>query len=161
MTRMFPLSIQNEDTVATSLRALLRLAPLVILAAACGGDETAPPADDHTPVSYTVLIDDLPAVAPYTFTAGQTVRVRLKFLNAASEDLDDVEPSHFAGLTFNPASLATATRLADHHFQFDVAGGTEGSGTMQVGFGHDDLADETTFPAANVVVDPAGGGGAP
>jgi hypothetical protein len=105
-------------------------------------------------VSYTVLINGNQVTAPYTLTEGVTVRVQLKFLNAASEDLDDVESQHFAGLTFTPASLATVTRVTDHHFQFDVTGGSEGSGTVQVGFGHDELADETTFPAANVTVNP-------
>ena len=137
------------------------VAPFVILAAACGSDETAPPADDHTPVSYTVLINDTPAIAPYTFTTGETVRVRLKFLNAAAEDLDAVEDTHFAGLTFNPPSLATVTRVTDQHYQFDVSAAAAASGTLQVGFGHDELADETTFQSADVVVDPAGGGGTP
>ncbi len=135
------------------LLSRLILAP-VLFALACGGDETAPPADDHTPVSYTVLINGNQVTAPYTLTEGVTERVQLKFLNAASEDLDDVESQHFAGLTFTPASLATVTRVTDHHYQFDVTGGTAGSGTVQVGFGHDELADETTFPPANVTVSP-------
>jgi hypothetical protein len=131
-----------------------RLAPtaLILIAAACGNDETAPPADDHTPVSYTVLINDTPASAPYTLTEGETVRVRFKFLNAASEDLDDVETTHFAGLTFDPGSLASAIRVTDHHYQFDVTGGTPGTGTLQVGYGHDELADETAFQPAAVTV---------
>jgi hypothetical protein len=160
MTRMstFP---PFEDPVSTLHHTLLRLAPLILVVTACGSDETAPPADDHTPVSYTVLIDDVAATAPYTFTAGEPVRVRLRFLNAASEDLDDIESTHFAGLTFSPGTLATVTPVSDHHYQFDVTGGAPGSGTMQVGYGHDDLADETTFPAANVVVDPSGGAGPP
>ena len=33
------------------------LFPLALMVGACGSDETAPPADDHTPVSYTVLIE--------------------------------------------------------------------------------------------------------
>ena len=136
-------------------RTLLRIALVVLVAAGCGSDETAPPAEDHTPVSYTVLINDNQVTAPYTFTDGQTVRVRLKFFNAAQEDLDDVESSHFGGITFNPASLATAVRLSDHHYQFDVTGGTAGTGTLQVSYGHDELADETTFPAADVTVSPA------
>jgi hypothetical protein len=123
--------------------------------AACGDSETAPAADDHTPVSYTILLDDTGATAPYTLTEGRTVRIRIKFLNAASEDLDAVEGEHFAGLTFTPASLATVAAVADHHFQFDVTGATSGTGTLQVGFGHDALADETTFPPAAVTVQAA------
>jgi hypothetical protein len=136
-------------------RLPFRITPIVVVAAACGSGQTAPPAADHTPVSYTVLINGNQVTAPYTFTAGQTVRVRLKFLNAASEDLDDIETEHFAGLTFNSAALGTITRVADHHYQFDVAGGTPGAGTMRVSFGHDEQADETTFPAADVTVSSA------
>jgi len=139
----------------------LAIAPALLSAAACGNDETAPPADDHTPVSYTVFIDDIQATAPYTFIQGQTARVRLKFVNAASEDLDNVESSHFAGLTLDPGSLATVTRVADHHYQFDVTGGTPATGTVEVSYGHDELADEHSFTPVDVVVDPPGGGGAP
>jgi hypothetical protein len=122
------------------------------LFAACGSDETQAPADDHTPVSYSVLINDVVTDPPFTLAQGQTVRIRLKFLNAAGDDLDDVEGEHFAGLTFEPTTLATAARLSDHHYQFDVTGGTAGTGTVQVGFGHDELADETSFTPVAVTV---------
>ena len=96
------------------------------------------------------------APATALLTGGQTVRVRLKFFNAADEDLDDVESEHFGGLTFDPASLATVARVTDHNYQFDVTGGTPGSGTLQVGYGHDEDADEHTFDpiAATVVAAP-------
>jgi hypothetical protein len=155
------ISTQCEDPVHSLHRPLLWFAPLVLFAAACGDDETAPPAEDHTPVSYTVMINDALVTAPYTFTAGQTVRVRLKFLNEASEDLDDIESTHFAGLTLNPGTLATVTRVTGHNFQFDVTGGSQGTGTMEVGFGHDELADETTFSPVDVIVNPADPGEVP
>jgi hypothetical protein len=144
-----------------SHRPLLWFAPLVLLAAACGGDETGPPADDHTPVSYTVFIDGIQATAPYSFIQGQTVRVRLEFFNAASEDLDDVETTHFAGLIFAPPSLATVARVTDHNYQFDVTGGTPGEGTAQVSYGHNALADEHSFTPVSVVVDADDGSGGP
>ena len=155
--------LDREDAVNMLRRPLSSLAVVSVLlfAVACGNDETAAPADDHTPVSYTVLINDIQVTAPYTFIQGQTARVRLKFLNAASEDLDDVESAHFAGLSFDPASLATVTRVTDHHYQFDVTGGAPGTGTLTVRFGHDELADEHTFTPVDVFVDPSGGGGAP
>ena len=92
------------------------------------------------------------AGAPYTFTAGQTVRVRIKFFNAEQQDLDPVEGEHFGGLTFNPVSLATVARVTAHNFQFDVTGGTAGAGTLQVGYGHDELADEETFTPGSVTI---------
>jgi hypothetical protein len=147
----------QEVTVKPRLHPWLAgLAPLVLVIAACGADETTPPAEDHTPVSYTVFIDGVQASPPYTFTEGQTSLVRIRFLNAASEDLDNVEGTHFAGLTFTAGSLASATRLTDHHFQFDVTGGPPGDGTMTVSYGHDELADEVTFPGAAATVLPAG-----
>ncbi len=127
------------------------LAGALLLAAACGSDETAP-VEDHTPASYNLIVNDVPQTSPYVLTAGQTSRVQIKFFNAAGDDLDDVEAEHFGGLTFTPTSLATATRLADHHFQFDVTAPNVGSGTLQVSFGHDDTADEKTFSPVNLNV---------
>jgi hypothetical protein len=141
-------------TLPRTMRGLAAAGAIIGLTA-CGDNETAPIADDHTPVSYTILLDGTEATAPYTFAEGRTARVRIKFLNAASGDLDALEGEHFAGLGFTPASLATVAAVADHHFQFDVTGATSGSGTLQVGFGHDALADETTFAPAAVMVQPA------
>src|SRR3712207_8148934 len=53
--------------------------------------------------------------------------------------------SHFAALTFDPATLATVVPDGDHNFEFDVTGETPGEGTLEVGFGHDDHADEVIF----------------
>jgi hypothetical protein len=127
------------------------LAALLIVTSACSDNE-APPAEDHTPVRYSVLVDDVPVTPPYTLATGETVRVRLKFFNAAEEDLDEVESTHFGGLTFNPASLATAVRVAGHNYQFDVTGGTAGTGTVEVGYGHNEQADEHSFPPAALTV---------
>ena len=92
------------------------------------------------------------ALATAPLTGGQTVRVRLKFFNAADEDLDEVETEHFGGLTFEPTSLASVARLSDHNYQLDVTGGTPGTGTVQVSYGHDEAADEHTFSLVAVTV---------
>src|SRR5215210_3447112 len=123
------------------------------LVAACGGDETQPTNADHIPELYTISVDGTLANPPYIFPVGQTVVVRINFLNKEGENLDDVEASHFAGLTFQPSTLASAERRADHHFQFDVTGEAEGTGTMMVGFGHDDSADEETFSPAPMTLE--------
>jgi hypothetical protein len=142
--------------VTTMRSTLLRLAACAALplAIACGGDETQA-TEDHTPVTYTLLVGTA-TTPPLTLTEGQTVRVRLKFFNAAGEDLDDVESEHFGGLAFEPASLAAVTRVTGHNYQFDVTGGTPGTGTVQVSYGHDEEADEHTFEpfAATVVAAP-------
>ena len=129
----------------------ISLAGALLLAAACGSDETAP-VEDHTPASYNLIVNDVPQTSPYVLTAGETSHVQIKFFNSAGDDLDNVEAEHFAGLTFSPTSLATATRLADHHFQFDVTASHVGSGTLQVSFGHDDTADEKIFSPVNLNV---------
>lgn len=121
-------------------------------------DNEAPPAEDHTPTSYTILVNDAPVTElPYTFVEGQTVNVRIKFFNAAQEDLDEIADSHFGGLTFDPASLATVVRDPDHSYAFEVTGGSPGSGTLQPSFGHDEAADEHTLSSAEVLVTPEGG----
>lgn len=126
-------------------------AAALVLLSACGEDETQP-TESHTPTSYNIVVNDVPQTEPYVLSAGETSRVRIKFFNAAGEDLDDVEAEHFAGLSFNPSSLAVVSRLADHHYQFDVTPPAVGSGTLQVGFGHSDAADEKVFPAVAVNV---------
>ena len=138
----------------TTVRSLLRFMPAALGAAAigaCGGDEVTS-ITDHTPVTYNLLVNDVAVSEPYTFTAGQTVRVRIKFFNAEQQDLDPAEGEHFGGLTFNPVSLATVARVTGHNFQFDVTGGTAGAGTLQVGYGHDELADEETFTPGSVTI---------
>jgi hypothetical protein len=120
-------------------------------AAACNSDETQG-VDQHTPVSYTVLVDSVPTTPPFAFTAGHAVRVQIKFFNALNHDLDDVEASHFAGLTFTPTSLATVVRDPNHNYRFDVTPEQPGPGTLVVSFGHDAAADETSFPATVVSV---------
>jgi hypothetical protein len=145
--------------VTTLTRKFFGGLPVLImttLVAACGSDETQA-ADDHTPVTYNVIINEIPATAPYTFTLGQTARVRLRLFNAAGEDLDAVEAEHFAALTFNPADLVTIARVPGHNYQFDVTGNTAGTGTMQVSFGHDEQADEVTLDPAAVTVAGTGG----
>ena len=135
-------------------RAMLRLTLAafgIATVAACGTTE-APPLTDHAAATYNLLVNDLAVSAPYIFTAGQTVRVRIKFFNAEQQDLDPVEDTHFGGLTFSPSSLATVTRVAGRNYQFDVTGGTAGTEALQVGYGHEELADEVTFDPAAVTV---------
>jgi hypothetical protein len=135
------------------VRTVLWFAPAALSAAAITGcgDTEAPSLTDHTPTTYDILVNNVALTAPYTLTAGQTVRVRIKFFNAEQQDLDPVEGTHFGGLIFSPTSLVTVARV-DHNFQFDVTGGTAGTGTLQVGYGHDEAADEHTFDPEAVTV---------
>ena len=140
------------------LSLLTRSVPALLLVgvvAACGDDETPSGTEDHTPVRYTVLVDDAETEPPFTLTEGQALTVRLKFFNAEDEDLDIVEDEHFGGLTFSPATLATVARDPDHNYRFTVTGGTPGTGTVQVSYGHDEEADETSFGPVTVTVEAA------
>lgn len=141
----------------TIVRALLWFTPAALSVATVTGcgDTEAPSLTDHTAVTYTLLVNNVAVTAPYTFTAGQSARVRIKFFTLTQQDLDPVEDEHFGGLRFNPTSLATVARVAGHNFQFDVTGGTAGTGTLQVSYGHDELADEATWdPEAATVAAP-------
>ena len=141
----------------SACRRLAALSVVVLgLVAGCGSDETAP-APDHTPTSYNLIINNVPVTEPYSLAAGQTSHIRIKFFNAAGEDLDAIEAEHFGGLTFNPGSLATVQRTTGFHYQFDVTASTvPGSGVLLVGFGHSEDADEVSFDPAAVNV--VGGG---
>ena len=137
---------------------LLCSVPALVLAgglAACSGDESPAGTEDHTPATYSVLVNGTEMQPPLTFGAGQTATVQLKFFNAKDEDLDIIEDTHFGGLTFDPATLATATRDPNHGYRFTVVGGTAGPGTVQVSHGHDEAADETVFDPVPVTVETA------
>jgi hypothetical protein len=145
-------------TIATHKPFVPFLFVLLALATGCGGgsDSTAPAAD-HTPTTYSLIVNGIPKTAPYTLTTKQQVTVQIKFFNAAGEDLDAVEAEHFGGLTLNPDGLGTVTRVTDHHYQFIVvASPTPVSGTLTVRFGHDESANEVSFDPAPLGVIVAG-----
>ena len=135
--------------LARTLPALLLTGAL----AACSDDESPSGTEDHTPATYTVLVNGTETQPPFVLVEGQAVTVQLKFFNAEEEDLDIVEDTHFAGLTFSPSNLATVTRDPDHNYRFTVTGETQGIGTVQVSHGHDEAADETTFTPVPVTVE--------
>jgi hypothetical protein len=137
---------------------LFRGVPALLLAgalAACGGDESPAGTEDHTPTSYSVLVNGSEMQPPLTFAAGQAATVQLKLFNAEDEDLDIIEDTHFGGLVFDPVTLATVTRDPNHNYRFTVTGGTPGTGTVQVSHGHDEAADETAFDPVPVTVEAA------
>jgi hypothetical protein len=139
------------------MRSTLRLrsVPAFLLAgtlAACSDDESPAGTEDHTPTRYSILVNGTEMQPPLTFDLNQTATVQLKFFNAEDEDLDIVGSEHFGGLTFNPATLATVTRDPDHNYRFSVTGLTVGVGTIQVSYGHDEQADETSFDPVTVTL---------
>lgn len=115
------------------------------LSLACSNSEA--PAEDHDPA--TLEFNGVAFVAGDTvaFAANATDTVQISFFNAANDNLDDVEAEHYSSLTFIPATNITATMRASHHFRHDIVVGAAAGqvGDLEVGFGHDTLADEHTF----------------
>ncbi len=132
----------------TITRFALGLVAAATLLSACNSDE-ATGAENHTPVRLDLLVNGT-AMPDDTLRlhAGQTDTVRLTFWNSDDEDLDVAEGEHYSALTFTPAAGFAVTIDTTHHFRHAVvvtaAGGT--SGSVNVGYGHDALADEESFP---------------
>jgi hypothetical protein len=118
----------------------------ILLAAlvACGDDETAPE-EGHTPDDAALFVNGTEVTDGLVLPAGEAVRVEVRFLHDG-EVITGIEGEHHAGLTFTPSTLATVASVADHNFQKDVTGqAAPGSGTVMVGYGHDEEADELSF----------------
>lgn len=118
------------------------------LLAACS-DSNEPAAEDHTPVRFEVAVNGtLVTDDTLRLTTGGTDSVRLTFYNQSDENLDVAEDEHFSLLTFTPAAGLASTMDVTHHFRHGVAvTATAGdTGTVAIGYGHDALADEHSFP---------------
>ncbi len=147
------MTCRDSSAASASRFAAATLATVAALAlAGCDSDETAP-VDEHNPDAVEVYVAGTEVLAPYdvALTAGQTQRIEIKFFEDG-EDLADIETDHFAGLTFSAPGLATVARVPGHNFQLDVTGGTAGTGTYTVGFGHGEDADERSFGPYSVTV---------
>jgi hypothetical protein len=138
--------MENETM---SERSTFLLAALASGALAIGCSNSEAPAEDHTPVTFSVTVNNV-LVADDTVrltSGGQTDTVHISFFNAASENLDHAEADHYSALTFTPAANITATMDPSHHFRHGVVttavAGTVG--TLDISYGHDALADEYTF----------------
>ena len=128
----------------------------MLLASACDSNEsTDEGGPDHTPVRVVFAVNGTQITGDTLFLpAGQTVTVRGTFYNAADDDLDDVETTHFSKLTFNPGTLGTATVDLNAHYthSVQVQGAATSTGTVDVGYGHDELADEHTLTGIPVKI---------
>ena len=137
-----------------TIRFASRTTAILLIAAAfasCGGDETAPE-EGHTPDQAALFVNGADVSDGLVVPAGQTVRVEVRFLHDG-EFITGIEGEHHAGLTFVPATLAAVAGVADHNFQKDVTGqATAGTGSVMVGYGHDEAADELSFGPFDVNV---------
>ena len=132
------------------------LALAAIAIAGCSSDE-AVATEDHDPVSVTFSVNGGPPSGDgkLHLPEGQTVTVRATFLNAGGDNLDDIEDTHFSSLTFDPVGVATATIVPNAHYshEVEVIAAAATTGTVMVGFGHDDQADEHSLGPIDVVVE--------
>ena len=127
--------------------------PLAGLSLACSNSEA--PAEDHDPTTFTITVNNVVMTDDtIRLTLDATDTVHFTFYNAANDNLDDVEGQHYSLLTFSPATGITEVVDPAHHYRSAVtvtgiASGTAGDVTL--GFGHDALADEHSFPLAYLV----------
>jgi hypothetical protein len=134
------------------LRAGTILVAVLAAAAACGGEETAP--ENHAePVDAKLFVSGTEVTPSLTLMAGQTVRIEVRFYADDGDQITGLETEHYTALTFSPATLASTAAVSGLRFFVDVtAQSTPGTGTVMVGFGHDDLADELSFGPFDVTV---------
>ena len=130
------------------LRTTLFSAALLGLVA-CGAEEAT---GGHTPVDVALFVAGA-EVTSLTLAAGQTTTVEVRFLDHDGEVIEGIEDGHFAALTFAPATLATTAYATGRHFVLEVtAQATAGTGTVSVGYGHEEDADELSFGPFDVTV---------
>lgn len=136
-------------------RTIHRLATVLVLSlalAACGDDETGPE-ESHTPESARLFVDGADVSDGLILIAGEPLRVEVKFFNDEDEEITGIDDDHHAGLTFTPSTLAAVASVDGENFQKDVTGQAEpGTGTVRVGYGHDEDADELNFGPYDVSV---------
>ena len=140
----------------TTRRALL-WAALTIAATtliACDEDEVAGTGGHGTPVDAQLFAGTVELTPDVELPEGQTVRVEVRFLDDHGHVIEGLEEGHYTKVVFDPTTLATATQVPDQRFFIDVdvlaSDGT--TGTVSVGYGHSEAADEDTFPFAVTIV---------
>ena len=124
------------------------LAPAAVLVAACSSS-SEPAAEDHVAVRFEVAVNGAMMVDDtIRLHAGAMDTVRFTFYNAEDEDLDAHEDEHYSGLVFPGGVNAAAATDSGAHFS-QIVVNTESVGVVgvaTVGYGHDSLADENSFP---------------
>jgi hypothetical protein len=123
---------------------------------ACGGDETDPEAG-HTPNDARLFVAGVDVTGGLQLSTNETVRVEVRFIDADEQPITGIEDEHHTALSFLPDDLATTESVEGANFQKDViASATPGVGSVMVGYGHDEAADELEFGPFNVVVAASG-----
>ena len=132
--------------------AALAFVPALCFLAACNSDESTGETS-HTPDEVVIIVDGLP-VDTLRLTQAGTTRVVLKFYHDG-ESLDDSEAEHHARLVFTPPTLASDAAVGGANFSRDVTGDAAPGtiGTVMVGWGHEEAADDLEFGPFDVKVE--------
>ena len=98
-------------------------------------------------------MDGLP-VDTLTLTQAGMTRVVLQF-HHDGELLNHTEADHHSRLEFTPPTLATDAPVAVANFSRDVTGAAAAGtlGTVMVGWGHEEAADDQEFGPFDVEID--------
>ena len=135
------------------LRLATALLAGVLATTACSDSTETPPEETHTPASAALGVDGVLGSDNFLFLVGAAVPVEVKFYNDEGTEIIGIDDDHFATITFAPSTLATVADVAGEHFHKTVTGGAEiGSGTLTIGYGHDEAADELSFGPFTVSV---------
>ena len=138
-------------------RMMSTMAAVAVLGAVngCSDDETGP-AGHNSPVAAMLVVDGITEVQEgetLLLAAGATAHIEVRLLDEHGDVIDGIEEHHFLKLLFSPTTLATSADVADHHFQKNVtAQAGAGTGTLDIGYGHSEAADEDTFGTFDVTV---------
>jgi hypothetical protein len=131
---------------------MLRFSPALLIGAlavaGCSDSNETPPEEGHTPASAALVVNGNPVAEgdPVVLVAGTTVPVEVKFYHDDGDEITGIETDHFARLTFTPSTLATSADVPNQHFHKIVTANSDiGSGSVTVGYGHDEAADELSF----------------
>ena len=125
---------------------------IALTLAACGSDEPAPE-EGHTPADAALFVGGVDVSAALVLPAGETERVEVRFLDDQGDVITGIEGDHHTKLAFTPAALATTAIVDGQNFQKDVTAQADpGSGTVTVGYGHAEDADELEFGPHDVTV---------
>lgn len=132
--------------------ASLAFVPALCFLAACASDESTGETG-HTRDDVVITVDGLP-VDTLRLTQADTTRVVLEFYHDG-ELLDDTVADHHSRLEFTPPTLATDAPVAGANFSRDVTGDAVAGtlGTVMVGWGHEEAADDLEFGPFQVKIE--------
>jgi hypothetical protein len=142
----------GETAMRRRSPAALAFVPAICLLAACESDESTGESG-HTPDEVVLTVDGLPVDTLRLTLAGAT-RVVLEFYHDG-ELLDGTEADHHSILVFTPPTLATDAPVAGANFSRDVTGDAVAGtlGTVMVGWGHEEAADDEAFGPFDVKIE--------